>query len=260
VALVRGGPDGRRRALDRFAYGLLPVFGAIARRFDEALEQRNRVLKDARVDWTLLDSFAVPYASAAAALVRARREACARWAPALRRYAEKIGGAEHARAALDVTATYKTELDLARDADLEEHILQSLAAARDREERRHSTAVGPHHDDLVLEKDEHKARYLASQGEARALVLAMKLAAVELYGEARGAAPLLLLDDVAGELDPDRQQRLFQTVAALGAQTFVTATHAGALPALEDARVWHVEAGRVEIDSATAAARSSHPT
>ncbi|HEY4223880.1 MAG TPA: DNA replication and repair protein RecF, partial [Myxococcota bacterium] len=98
---------------------------------------------------------------------------------------------------------------------------------------------------VVFLKSDRKARFLASQGEARALVLALKLAAVRLVTEARGTGPLLLLDDVAGELDPDKAVRLFRAVDETGAQVLVTTTHAGALPAFGDARVFHVSAGRV---------------
>lgn len=239
IAMVRGGPDGRRAALDRFAYGLLPGFGAVARRFDEALQQRNRALKADPIDWQLLDSFAVPYAQAAAALMRARHEACARWAPEIVRQAQQIGAG-----GLDVSARYKSELPV-QEGDLEARLLDALHEAREREGKRQSTAVGPHHDDVVLEKDERRARYLSSQGEARALVLAMKLAAVTLYTEVRGTAPLLLLDDVAGELDPQRQARLFSCVQDSGAQTFVTATHDALLPPLPDALRFDVARGRV---------------
>ena len=93
---------------------------------------------------------------------------------------------------------------------------------------------------------ERRARRLASQGEARALVLALKIAAVQLYTEVRGDAPLMLLDDVAGELDPHRAACLFNVVDEVAAQAFVTATHEGALPALGERAVFHIKDGALE--------------
>ena len=68
---------------------------------------------------------------------------------------------------------------------------------------------------------------------------------MRLYTHARGTPPLLLLDDVAGELDPKKAACLFDTALEVGAQTFVTATHAGLLPPLDDALVVQVAEGQL---------------
>lgn len=241
-AMVRGGPEQRRKGLDRFAFSILPGFAEIARRFEEALQRRNRVLKAPVVDVSLLESYDPPFAQAAAALTRARAAAIASWAPMFRKEARAIGGD-----ALDAEMSYAPDIEgsdaLEQDA-LVERFLEELAAARGQELKRRSTAKGPHHDDVVLWKAaKEKARFLASQGEARALVLAMKIAAVRLATEARGTGPLLLLDDVAGELDPDKAARLFRAVDDTGAQAFVTTTHEATLPSVGDALVVTVQAG-----------------
>lgn len=252
-AMVRGGPEQRRKGLDRFAYAILPGFAEVARRFDEALERRNRVLKAPVVDIELLESYDAPFAQAAAALTRARATAVTRWAPAFHAEARAIGGD-----ALDAEMTYAPDVDIAaiarpssnphdvEEAALVERLLEELAAARQQELKRRSTAKGPHHDDVVLWKTakKQKARFLASQGEARALVLAMKIATVRLSTEARGTGPLLLLDDVAGELDPEKGARLFRAVDDTGAQVFVTTTHEAVLPQLGAAGFWSLSGGQ----------------
>jgi DNA replication and repair protein RecF len=246
AAMIRGGPEGRRRGLDRFAFALVPSFAAIARRFEEALERRNRVLKAPVVDEALLESYDEPFANAAAALTLARAQATARWAPAFASEARAIGGeglVAHMRYAPGVEASMDAGAE--DEAALAARILEALGAARGQELKRRTTAVGPHHDDLVLLKADRKARFLASQGEARALVLAMKLATVRLATEARGTGPLLLLDDVAGELDPEKAARLFRAVDETGAQVFVTTTHEATLPALGDGMRVVVTGGRV---------------
>lgn len=247
-ALVRGGPELRRRMLDRVAFSLDPGFAVVARRFEEALERRNQVLKAPRVDEELLASYDTPYASAAAALALARAQAAHRLAPRFAAEARAIGGGE-----LDATLRYQAALDdtlgdhpaATGHDELATRALEALRCARALDVKRRTTTVGPHHDDAALFAADRRARFLASQGEARALVLALKLAQLRLVTEVRGAAPLLLLDDVAGELDRARAARLFAAIDETGAQTFVTTTHATTLPTLGDATVVHVRGGRV---------------
>lgn len=253
AAMIRGGPEGRRRGLDRFAFALDPGFAAVARRFDEALERRNRVLKAPVVDEGLLASYDAPFAAAAAALTIARARATARWAPAFAAEALAIGGDAlfaHMRYApgVDGAAALLERGAPGQHGDepaLVDRVLELLGAARAQELKRRSTAVGPHHDDVVLLKADRKARFLASQGEARALVLAMKLASVRLATEARGTGPLLLLDDVAGELDAEKAARLFRAVDETAAQVFVTTTHDATLPHAGEGKRIVVANGRV---------------
>jgi DNA replication and repair protein RecF len=245
AVFIRGGPADRRRGLDRFAFGLLPGFASVARRFEEALARRNRVLKAPVVDGALLDSYTPPFAQAAAALTVQRRRALQLWSPAFQREAQAIGGD-----ALSARLSYQSEvLERAQSDDSEHalaaHVEEALWAARNHELRRRSTAVGPHHDDVLLHYANKKARFLASQGEARALVLSLRLAAVRLYTEARAQGPLLLLDDVAGELDASRSALLLRAVDETGAQAFVTATSAELLPARGDCLVLSMAGGRL---------------
>jgi DNA replication and repair protein RecF len=130
-------------------------------------------------------------------------------------------------------------------AALRGRLEERLARGRAIERRKRSTLCGPQHDDLRITKGDRPARFLASQGEARALVLALKLAAVRVQAEGRGAPPLLLLDDVAGELDRHRAGRLLMAIDETGAQCFVTTTSTSTLPPLGDAAVHVVEGGRL---------------
>ena len=95
----------------------------------------------------------------------------------------------------------------------------------------------------MLLKGGRLARFLASQGEARALVLALKLAAVRVYGQARATAPVVLLDDIAGELDRTRADRVFSAIEDTQAQCFVTTTSIETLPRLGEGSVVTIRAG-----------------
>lgn len=251
ASMIRGSPGDRRRGLDRFAYALFPQFAATSRRFEEALEQRNRLLKDPIVDDDALDAFTPPYVTAAVELARLRALAVQRWAPIFQAEAHALGDA-----ALDAGLAYDCGLFSDGDtttpdptttsqADLELLLEERLSRGRFIEKKKKSTLCGPQHDDVVIEKTGKKARFLASQGEARALVLALKLAAVRILTETRGQGPLLLLDDVAGELDKTRAARLLQSIDEHKAQAFVTTTDTTTLPPLGDSAVFSVVQGRL---------------
>src|SRR6185369_12874195 len=106
----------------------------------------------------------------------------------------------------------------------EEGLARALAASRERDRRRASAGVGPHRDDLVIDLGGRAARTGASQGEHRAITLALKLAELACVADARGVFPVLLLDDVSSELDPERTESLFETLRETPAQIFLTTT------------------------------------
>ncbi len=245
AAMIRGGPSDRRSGLDRFAFALFPHFAAASRRFEEALAQRNRLLKEPIVDDDALAAFTPPFVSAAVELTRLRVEACARWAPVFVDEARALGGDALAAELRYAAGVADGDVTGRSSADLEAELELRLHRGREIEKRKRSTLCGPQHDDVILLKLGKKARFLASQGEARALVLALKLASVRLLTHQRGQGPLLLLDDVAGELDPGRAARLLQSIDEHGAQAFVTTTHAQALPDLGASLVVPVVAGRL---------------
>jgi DNA replication and repair protein RecF len=113
--------------------------------------------------------------------------------------------------------------------DGEPPTLAALEARLDRDVERGATGLGPHLDDVALTSGARDLRSFGSQGEQRLTVLALLLAEAELIAERRGFPPLLLLDDVLSELDPNRRRVLAERVQGTG-QTLVTATQASSLP------------------------------
>ena len=102
---------------------------------------------------------------------------------------------------------------------------------------------GPHKDDLLVSIDGRDAKQYASQGQTRTAALALKLAEREIYQNAAGEYPVLLLDDVLSELDPRRQEFVLNRIA--GGQVFITCCEEDRLPNLLGGKVFHVEQGRI---------------
>ena len=123
-------------------------------------------------------------------------------------------------------------------------LVMLLERTSESELRRHTTLAGPHKDEIVFLVDGRNARHFASQGQQRTLVLAFKLAQVEVAAEMLGEPPILLLDDVMSELDESHRNALSQFVRR-GGQTFVTTANLGYFTdeLIESAHVVELPAG-----------------
>jgi DNA replication and repair protein RecF len=109
-------------------------------------------------------------------------------------------------------------------AELSTRLGEILALRLERDRERGYTSAGPHMDDLVLALGGRGARLYGSQGQQRALVLALKIAEIENLRAARGRPPILLLDDVSSELDPEKNRYLLEYLSRLPTQAFLTTT------------------------------------
>ncbi|HSD21696.1 MAG TPA: DNA replication and repair protein RecF [Anaeromyxobacter sp.] len=221
LLLVKGGPEGRRRLLDRAAFNRWPAVLGEARDYVRALRARNAALRGGIPE--VEASFRAPLVRAGARIVRRRRDVVGELAPRLGTAFGEISGpgAPEARFAYRPAAGVSAEGSEEEIASRLEHALVQRLP-RDRE--RGFTSAGPHMDELVLALDGRGARAYASQGQQRALVLALKIAEIENLRSALGRPPLLLLDDVSSELDPTKNRYLLAYLAALPAQAFLTTT------------------------------------
>ena len=219
LGVVKGAPAARRAYFDRAFGRLAPARAQLPADYGGAVAQRNAALRRVSAGFSTraaLEPWTLQVAELGSALVAARKETLQLLAPA---FAERAG-----------------ELGLA-DAELrydgEPPTLAALEARLDRDLDRGVTGVGPHLDDIVIASGTRDLRGFGSQGEQRLAVLALLLAEAELLAERRGSPPLLLLDDVLSELDPERRRILAGRVAAVG-QALITATDAAMLPAEPD--------------------------
>ena len=211
LAIVKDGPAERRRLLDDALVSLAPRHDALRADVERVLRQRNALLRSAagRLDETAaftLDVWDAKLAEAGAALVASRLDLLARLRPVLAATYDAL-----ARHPARVTATYEAAWrggDAAAAAALEADLAAALAGARRDDVRRGVSTVGPHRDEVALAIGDGPARTQASQGEQRSLALALRLAAHHVVTAATGSAPVLLLDDVFSELDPERSAAL----------------------------------------------------
>jgi len=220
---VKGPPAARRRALDRLLEALDPGFAAASDAYGQALMQRNALLRRARAAGRADAGAVVPWetamASHGARLVRARRGAIAALAAPFADWLDRLGGGGGGRIALESSPT---ALGPVGDDDLEGALAAGLADRRTRDLAAGMTLSGPHRDDVWIGRGDHDLRRLGSQGEQRTAALALLLAHRTLL-ERAGARPVLLLDDVLSELDPDRRRALVSAVSGPGQAILTTA-------------------------------------
>lgn len=246
--LVKRGARLRREALDGFGIQLNESYAQLASTYERTVEQRNSLLKEPFCTRDLLDAWNDSIASTGAALTVHRLALLSRIREHLIDVYAGLSGGE----AADVSyvpswgASDAITLPAAADAssrvDRIEAVRARIAAALDErageELRRGITLVGPHRDEVAFTIDGRDARTFASQGQQRSLVLAWKIAEVEVTREILGRPPLLLLDDVMSELDETRRQAFLGLVGG-GVQTVITTTNLGYFDdsALERAKV-----------------------
>jgi DNA replication and repair protein RecF len=192
-------------------------------------------------------SFRAPLVASGARLVRRRRDLLAELAPRVERAYAEISGPAAPAARLAYRAAGGLEVDGPEEA-LAERLAHTLEARAARDRERGFTSVGPHMDDLVLALDDRGARSYGSQGQQRALVLALKVAEIENLRAVLGRPPFLLLDDVSSELDPQKNRYLLEYLSRLPAQALLTTTDRRLLEAAAgpESTFYRVEAGSFE--------------
>ena len=238
VGLVRGPPEDRRRFLDRAVFTGRPAHLADVLAYRRALDGRNRLLRDG-ADSMLFDAYEQALADAGARLHGARSDYVERLSTAFVRAFEGIAGS-----GLPASIAYRPGIEL-DERPVAEALTVAWRAGRAHDRQRGFTQRGPHTADLSLRLFERSARSYASQGQQRAIVLALKIAEIQLLEQTTGTAPVLLLDDVSSELDERRNARLFEFLEGFGGQVFITTTDSRFLHIETDRRVWSVAAGAV---------------
>ena len=240
--LVRGAPTFRRRWLDLTIAAMDTSYLHLLQQYHRAVVDRNRLLKRGASALEFA-AFELPLASAAAQIVQKRTANVKVLSGFVAEAYASIAGEKER-----VTMRYKPDLEQADTAAW----TAVFAKNRARDIQFKTTGTGPHHDDFELVFGRHAVRDFGSEGQQRSLALALRLAQVNYFHERSGVQPVLLADDVLGELDPERRRRFW---AAIGpdCQVFATGT---TLPDAElgEWQVFRVESGQfteMEIRKAT---------
>jgi DNA replication and repair protein RecF len=242
LALPRGSPSDRRRFLDRAVFNQGPDYLVAIQDYEKVLKQRNTVLKQAaqghaqgRVG-ALLDVYDVQLAQLGSVVAGARARFIATIREELEAAFQAIGRSPHRAGVRYVSRTAGLSV---------EAILAHLHETRARDLATESTQSGPHRDDLAFELDGRAAGDFASQGQLRAIMLAWKTAELAILARTHGELPILLLDDVSSELDPSRNEYLFEHLANKAGQCFITTTSSGHVLLARDRADYRIENGQI---------------
>lgn len=255
LLMLRGSPQDRRDAWDRCLVQYNPVHLKQLNAYHRVRQQKSQLLKQSpeRIDMDVLESLNQQLAQTGAQVMFNRVHYLQQTAPfAEIRYAELSQGQEH------LTMAYQPSYGIIGEMDrleiLQDVLMRAIQEATPDEKRRGQVLVGPHRDDIRFYLETQDASLFASQGQQRSIVLALKLAEIELLKHRFEAEPpVLLLDDVMAELDPTRQEELLMHLDP-AMQVFLTTTHVDSrlqwlLAQTNSVRLFHVAQGHVQPEA-----------
>jgi len=228
--LFTGPGSDRRRFLDRLTLAIDPAHGRRVTDFENALRQRNKLLEQGASS-AYLTALEHQVAGLGTAVSFARHETVGLLRQMIGSQPRELSA--FPQAGLQLEGTFEDEMRGMADSDQEDHYRSLLAHGRPRDRAAGRTLTGPHLSDLKVSHAE-KAMPAAqsSTGEQKALLIGLVLAHAELTAKVSGMTPVLLLDEVAAHLDPDRRAALFERLDALGGQVFMTGTDEALFEAL----------------------------
>lgn len=231
IELVRGGSETRRRYLDFLAAQIDPLYRPTLRSYERALRSRNALLKSLHPRPRELAAYDQPLLDHGSKLSAMRARLVERLAP--------LATAAH----LEISVVPE-RLELKFLPGNGPDFALDLANSRVEESRRRQTVVGPHRDDIQILVEAKAASQYASEGQQRTIALALKIAQSRIFLIEEGTPPVLLLDDIFGELDPSRRNSLLEHLPA-GAQKLVAATNMQWLENAVEGSVSELKDGRL---------------
>ena len=231
IELVRNAADKRRRFLDFIAAQTDPGYRRQLRAYETAVRSRNHLLKTPHPKWREISAFNQPLVDAGNYVMSARASLLEKLQPFAAEAQQAISGL-----AETLALNYRRGVPGDFPAALE--------AAREEDFRLRQTGPGPHRDEIDLALNGVGIGF-ASEGQQRSVVLALKLAQARLIERQMGVAPVLLLDDIFGELDVSRRNALLESLPA-GSQKLVTTTHIDWVERMPEGAVFSISQGTIE--------------
>ena len=217
LLLLHGSPDSRREYVDGILTQILPGYTKTRREYQRVLAQRNALLKRGVNIQDQLFAWNVRLSEVGASVATARTDLIQRINENIGQLYQKISNTNGS----EVSIRYVPVCDV---AEYSSALLRALERRQDVDIERGFTTVGPHREDVQVEINARVVGEVASRGEIRSIILALKIIELQFIEEARGTKPLLLLDDVFSELDGARRKALTEVIS--GYQSFITTTDA----------------------------------
>lgn len=232
--LTYEGPEYRRSFLDSLISQVDARYLQLLVEFRKVLRQRNKLLLSYHDQRTLaldlLEPWDIQYARLASQIITRRNQILLEFTGYLERSYALMAGIAHTP-----SFRYRSFMELDQNPDdLEQLFTSKLRERLDRDLERGSTSIGPHRDEIVFYLDDMELRRFASQGQHRLFALSLKLAQLYFYSDMLDDLPIFLLDDVFGDLDPNKTRVLMQTLQAHPGQVCITAANADLLKSLID--------------------------
>ncbi|MEM7569633.1 MAG: DNA replication/repair protein RecF [Pseudomonadota bacterium] len=242
------GTTGRRRFLDRMVLALNPAHASAVSAYEKAMRQRNALLaQDTPADQAWLSAIETQMAEHAAAIAASRLELLDQLTFAIE--AQPESAFPKALIALEGAAEGAMAQDSA--SAVESMLCAQWQAGRARDAAAGRTLTGPHRTDLLVRhaaKDQPADQ--CSTGEQKALLVGLVLAHAHMVEMLTGHGPILLLDEVAAHLDPERRQALFERLSRQHGQSWITGTDKAFFSAFEGrAQVFRISDGKIAPDS-----------
>ena len=237
LQLIKGTARARRRFIDLLLAQTQSGYLPLLQRYMHTVRARNALLKQRTVDEAALESFSAELIKLGNEIARARRELVPKFSPLARLAYRRISnGAE--------------ELRIEYQPSVKNDFAVELAQSRARERNFRATLVGPHRDDLQLLFNEKSAAQFGSEGQKRTLAIALKMAQAEFLAGIHGSPPILLIDDVMGELDMKRRSGflpLLEQARRTSGQVFMTCTEENWPSELgKELQRWEVKTGALQ--------------
>lgn len=228
--LVRGGSSIRRRYLDFLGVQSLPGYRKFLRAYERALRSRNALLKEGR-PYGEVAAFDEPLVENGESLLEARARFISELSPLAASACSEISGR-----ADSLAIEYR--------AGCAAPFREALAQTRNEELRLRQTVAGPHRDDFLIMLNGMPASHFSSEGQQRSIALALKMAQARYLQTVQGRPPLFLLDDIFGELDPMRRNRLLDALPP-DAQSIITTTFIDWIDYAKDDVIFHLSEGKL---------------
>lgn len=218
--LLADSPSARRKFVDRLAYSFDPAHAGRVNRYEKAMRERLRILRDGPVDAAWLNALEDDMARTGVAIAAAR----VHMVQSLSRVMDSVDSA-FPQAIIALVGLAETMLTTHPALLVEDALRAALHRHRDLDTQSGTTSIGPHRSDLaVTHRTKNCPAHLCSTGEQKALLITLMMAYVRVVAQVRGMMPLLLLDDIAAHLDDVRRAALFADIRTLGLQAWVTGT------------------------------------